>query len=500
MQQEILIHSAYHETRVVVLEDGAVQELHIERHSQRGIVGNVYWGKVIRVIPGMQSAFIDVGLNKAAFLHVADIWHPKPALDASTKSIASHPPIEKQLFAGQSLMVQVLKDTLGNKGARLTTQISLAGRYVVVLPQDTHIGLSQKITDPAQREALRQRLDEAMLSNFNFGIIARTQAQDATVAQLGADLQYLQDIWMFAQHTCKTKAAPQLLYEDVSLVQRALRDLCTEYTRAIRVDGAACYQSLRSFAAQTMPAVVDVMHLHTGEHGLFDLAGVETQINAALQRRVELPSGAYLVIDQTESMCTIDVNTGKFVGGKDFQETILLTNLEATQAIARQLRLRNLGGIVLIDFIDMPKTEQREQVQQALQKNLSKDTVRTQLYGFTQLGLMELTRKRVRESLAHVLMQACNCCNQTAQVKTAQTVGYEILREIELQARQFACKGFEVQADSSVLAWASQPGQGASLLASLEISLGRTITFTQNTLTPSDSSESTQAAFRVSTR
>jgi ribonuclease G len=476
MQQEILIHSAYHETRVVVVEDGAVQELHIERHSQRGIVGNVYWGKVIRVIPGMQSAFIDVGLDKAAFLHVADIWHPKPAAEhaSADKRAATHPPIEKQLFAGQSLMVQVLKDSLGNKGARLTTQISLAGRYLVVLPQDTHIGLSQKITDPAQREALRQRLDEAMTANFNFGIIARTQAQDATVAQLGADVQYLQDIWTLAQHTCKTKAAPQLLYEDVSLVQRALRDLCTEHTRAIRVDGAACYESLRSFAAQTMPAVVDVMHLHTGEHGLFDLAGVEAQINAALQRRVDLPSGAYLVIDQTESMCTIDVNTGKFVGGKDFQETILLTNLEATQAIARQLRLRNLGGIVLIDFIDMPKPEQREQVQQALHKHLAKDSVRTQLYGFTQLGLMELTRKRVRESLAHVLMQACDCCNQTAQVKTAQTVGYEILREIELQARQFNCTGFIVRLTNTVNTWFVE-GTGQPLLTALEHQLEKKV-------------------------
>jgi ribonuclease G len=492
MQQEILIHSAYHETRVVVVEDGAVQELHIERHSQRGIVGNVYWGKVIRVIPGMQSAFIDVGLDKAAFLHVADIWHPKPAVDAPP---VSHPPIEKQLFAGQSLMVQVLKDSLGNKGARLTTQISLAGRYVVVLPQDTHIGLSQKITDLAQREALRQRLDQAMPANFNFGIIARTQAQDATVAQLGADMQYLQDIWALAQNTCKTKAAPQLLYEDVSLVQRALRDLCTEHTRAIRVDGVACYQSLRSFAQQTMPAVVDVMSLHTGEHSLFDLAGVELQINAALERRVELPSGAYLVIDQTESMCTIDVNTGKFVGSKNFEETILLTNLEATQAIARQLRLRNLGGIILIDFIDMPKPEQRQQVQQALQKHLSKDTVRTQLYGFTQLGLMELTRKRVRESLAHVLMQACDSCHQTAQVKTAQTVGYEILRELELQARQFACTRFEVSAQASVIEWASDTAQGAGLFASLEASLGCTITFTQD-----QSANLAQPIFSVSTR
>lgn len=496
MQQELLIHNAYHETRVVVVEDGAVQELHIERHSQRGIVGNVYWGKVIRVIPGMQSAFVDIGLDKAAFLHVADIWHPKPAGDAPA---ASQLPIEKQLFAGQSIMVQVLKDTLGTKGARLTTQISLAGRYLVVLPQDSHIGISQKITSPAQRDALRQRLDQALPAGFSFGIIARTQAQDASTAQLAGDITYLQAIWQQAQQRCKTQAAPQLLHEDVSLVQRALRDLCTEHTRAIRVDGRAAYDSLRHFAQQTMPAVVGLMSEHTGEHGLFDLAGVEAQINAALERRVDLPSGAYLVIDQTESMCTIDVNTGKFVGGKDFQETILQTNVEACAHIARQLRLRNLGGIVLIDFIDMPKPEQREQVQLALQTHLAKDPVRTQLYGFTQLGLMELTRKRVRESLAHVLLQACPCCSQTAQVKTAQTIGYEVLREIELQSRQFACTGFEVQLNSAageVLVWSQQLEQGGDLCARLAQRLGTSIRFTLLDA-PVDSATSNRASFRV---
>ncbi len=464
MQQDILIHSAYHETRVVVVEDGAVQELHIERHSQRGIVSNVYWGKVIRVIPGMQSAFLDIGLDRAAFLHVADIWHPKPAADAPSRPPV---PIEKQLFVGQSLMVQVLKDAIGAKGARLSTQISLAGRYVVMLPQDAHIGLSQKITDAAQRSDLRQRLHSAMPESFAYGIIARTQAQDASTEQLAGDITHLMRLWSSLQHLCQTKAAPQLLHQDLSLVQRALRDLCNEHTQRICIDGQDCFAMLHDFALQTMPAVAGLMSLHQAEHGLFDLAGVESQINAALQRRVNLLSGAYLVIDQTESMCTIDVNTGGFVGRSDFQETIVQTNLAACQEIARQLRLRNLGGIVLIDFIDMPSDEHRAQVQRELQTQLSRDPVRTQIYGFTQLGLMELTRKRVRESLAHVLLQPCACCEQTGQMKTAQTLGYEVLRELELQARQFACKRLMVETCADVVEWLDH-GAGQPLLASLQ--------------------------------
>jgi ribonuclease G len=491
MQQEILIHSAHHETRVAVMEHGAVQELHIERHAQRGIVGNVYLGKVIRVLPGMQSAFIDIGVDKAAFLHVADVWHPKPSnANASANAPTCTPtvsvavtapqthdklsPIEKQIFVGQTLMVQVLKDSLGNKGARLTTQISLAGRYMVLLPQDSHIGLSQKIQGEPQRSALRERLKQALPAGFAFGLIARTQAQDANSGELGNDIQYLQTVWQHACTAAKTQAAPALLHRDANLAQRALRDVCGEQTRAIRVDGADCHQALQQFAALHMPALLDKLHLHTGEHGLFDLAQVDAEVNAALQRRVPLPSGAYLVIDQTESMCTIDVNTGSFVGGKSFADTILNTNLEAVRAIARQLRLRNLGGIILIDFIDMTSDAHRDTVRSELQQQLSKDPVRSQLYGFTALGLMELTRKRVRESLAHVMMHACECCQRSGQSKTPQTVGYEILREIELQARQFDCAGFEVRTTAALTAWFNQ-APSDELRLSLEQTIGKSI-------------------------
>ncbi len=476
MQQEILIHSAHHETRVVVMEHGTVQELHIERHSQRGVVSNVYLGKVIRVLPGMQSAFVDIGLDKAAFLHVADLWqHKRHDADKSADKLT---PIEKLVFPGQTLMVQVLKDPLGTKGARLTTQISLAGRYMVLLPQDSHIGLSQKIMDESRRRDLRERLDSALPNGFEFGLIARTQAEDASIEQLSGDIAYLNQVWLDAEQGAKTRPAPILLHRDANLAQRALRDLCTDNTRAIRVDGSTCYAELRAFAQQYMQVIVDKLRLHTGEHALFDLAQVDTEVNAALHRRVNLKSGAYLVIDQTESMCTIDVNTGSYIGAKNFADTVLRTNLEAAQAIARQLRLRNLGGIILIDFIDMANDDQRNQVRLELGRQLARDPVRSHIHGFTSLGLMELTRKRVRESLAHVMMQACECCSQTGQMKTAQTVCYEILREIELQARQFNSKGFSVVASPAVVSWFYDVDN--SFLADLEEAIGKPIKVMSN--------------------
>ncbi len=476
MQQEILIHSAHHETRVVVMEHGAVQELHIERHSQLGVVSNVYLGKVLRVLPGMQSAFIDIGLDKAAFLHVADLWqHKKYDVDKLAGKLTA---IEKLVFPGQTLMVQVLKDPLGTKGARLTTQISLAGRYMVLLPQDSHIGMSQKISDEAQRRAVRERLSKALPSGFEYGLIARTQAQDASTEQLGGDIAYLNQVWQAAQQAAKTCPAPALLHRDANLAQRALRDLCTEQTVAVKIDGAACHEALYAFSQQYMPAIIAKLSLHKGEHALFDLAQVDGEVDAALQRRVNLKSGAYLVIDQTESMCTIDVNTGSFIGAKNFSDTVLRTNLEAAAAIARQLRLRTLGGSILIDFIDMANEAQREQVRAELAHQLARDPVRSHIHGFTALGLMELTRKRVRESLAHVMMQACECCAQTGQLKTAQTVGYQILREIELQARQFDCKGFELRVSPLLNGWLNEVG--SELLNNLQTVLQKPIAMVEH--------------------
>ncbi len=466
LNHRILIHSAHHETRAALLENGILQEIHIERHHVSeavGIVGNIYLGKVVRVLPGMQSGFVDIGLEKMAFLHVADLLEVQQervakysVVNQRVATVSLSLPIEQRIFTGQTLLVQILKDPLGTKGARLTTQISLAGRYLVLLPQDTHIGVSQKITDVSIKQAIRDCLNAALPKQFSWGLIARTQAQYASVTQLADDIAYLTHVWQTIIKHTKNQAAPATLYRDIGLAQRILRDTCTEYTDSIVVDGMACYLQLQTFARTYMPAVLPKIQLHTAEHSLFDLAKVDIQINTALNRRVNLNSGAYLVIDQTESMCTIDVNTGSFVGKKQFSDTILNTNLEAVVEIARQLRLRNLGGIILIDFIDMTRLEDRDTVSNTLTKALAKDSVYTRIYGFTALGLMELSRKRIRESLAHILLHPCVYCEQMTQTKTPQTIAHEILRELELQTRQFSGTAFTIYIDHTVLTWFKQ--------------------------------------------
>lgn len=470
MTQEILIHQSQHETRVALMENACVQELHIERHAQRGVVGNVYLGKIIRVLPGMQSAFIEFGLERAGFLHVADLWQHK---NSSARDADKLTPIEKLVFEGQTIMVQVLKDPLGSKGARLSSQISLAGRYMVLLPQDSHVGISQKIAGETPRAALKTRLDAALPPDFAFGLIARTQAADATSEQLADDVRYLTQLWADMQLLAKTKPAPQRLHTDLGLAQRALRDLCTAATTLIKVDGPGCHDQLQAFAARHMPAILPKLQRHAGERPLFDLANIDDEVARALKRRVELKSGAYLVIDQTESMCTVDVNTGAFVGHKDFDETVLRTNMQAAGAIARQLRLRNLGGIILVDFIDMVRADHRAQVQSELERHLARDAVRTVIHGFTALGLMELTRKRVRESLSHQLCEPCAVCDTTGHIKTAQTVCYEILREIELEARQFSPQAFSVIASPAVVDLLTD--EEAPALAQLERFMGKTV-------------------------
>lgn len=469
--QDILIHQSQHETRVALMEQSEVQELHIERHAQRGVVGNVYLGKITRVLPGMQSAFVEFGLERAGFLHVADLWQHKNS--AAARDADKLTPIEKLVFEGQTLMVQVVKDPLGSKGARLSSQISLAGRYMVLLPQDSHVGMSQKIAGDAARAVLKTRLEAALPAGFQSGLIARTQAADASTEQLAADIGMLTQLWGEMQQLARTKPAPLQLHSDLTLAQRALRDLCTDATRSITVDGADCHSELQSFAARYMPAVLPKLQRHEGERPLFDLANIDDEVGRALERRVALKSGAYLVIDQTESMCTVDVNTGAFVGHKNFDDTILRTNLQAAGAIARQLRLRNLGGIILIDFIDMTRADHRAQVQAELERQLARDAVRTDIHGFTALGLMELTRKRTRESLSHQLCQPCPVCDTRGHIRTAQTVCYAILREIELQARQFNAQGFSVIAHPAVVDRLME--EEASALAQLEASIGKKV-------------------------
>jgi ribonuclease G len=450
-QQDILINWSPQETRVAVVEHGAVQELHVERTLERGLVGNVYLGKVARVLPGMQSAFIDIGLERAAFLHVADVWHPPQEGEtiSAARGAAALIPIEKQVFEGQALMVQVIKDPIGTKGARLSTQISIAGRLLVFLPQDDHIGVSQKIP-LAQREELRARLLR-LADTQGGGFILRTNGEDATEAELAEDIRYLRKAWARIKDASMRQPAKTLLHQDLSLMQRVLRDLVCESTQTIRVDSREQFDALKAFGAEFMPTAVEKLQHYKGERPIFDLYAIDEEIAKALARRVDLKSGGYLIVDQTEALTTVDVNTGGFVGARNFDDTIFKTNLEAAQAIARQLRLRNLGGIIIVDFIDMVREDHRESVLGEFRKQLARDRVKTSVGAFSQLGLVEMTRKRTRESLAHMLCESCPVCEAKGIVKTARSVAYDIFREILREARQFNPREFRVVASPKVI-------------------------------------------------
>jgi ribonuclease G len=444
MSEDFLVNFTPQETRVALMHQGVVQELHMERTASRGLVGNVYLGKIVRVLPGMQSAFIDIGLERTAFLHIADLWEARHNGEPAR-------PIERLVSEGQNLVVQVLKDPIGTKGARLSTQISIAGRLLVYLPQERHIGISQRIEKESEREALRAKLHQLLPPEEPGGFIVRTVAEFATEEALASDIAYLRKIWRELTNAARTASPPAVLYQDLTLSQRVLRDLVTAETARIVLDSRENYQRLLAFASEYMPQVVPLLEHYTGERPLFDLYSVEDEIQKALARRVDLKSGGYLIIDQTEAMTTIDVNTGGYVGSRNFDDTIFKTNLEAAHAIARQLRLRNLGGIIIIDFIDMENDEHRQAVLAEFQKALARDHTRMSVNGFTGLGLVEMTRKRTRESLAHVLCEPCPVCGGRGEVKTARTVCYEILRELLREARQFNAKEFRIIASPAVV-------------------------------------------------
>lgn len=426
-----------------MIENGVMQELQIERSSSLGLVGNIYRGVVCRVLPGMQSAFIEMGLQRAAFLHAGDI--------VECGDSAVQRPIQEVLHEGQSLMVQVIKEPIGTKGARLTTQISIAGRFLVYLPQQDHIGVSQRIESEAERELLKARLLGLLPENRVGGYIIRTMSETATDEELLADIDYLTKTWAHIRAQSILVAERALIFQDLNLPMRVLRDVVCADTEAVRVDSSETYQKLVDFAnLYAMTALGKLVH-YQGERPLFDLYNIEPEIEKAMSRKVELKSGGYLIFDQTEALTTVDVNTGSFVSGKNLSDTIFKTNLEAAQSIARQLRLRNLGGIIIIDFIDMDEDAQRESVLGELKKAVARDRARTGVNGFTPLGLVEMTRKRTRESLAHILCEPCSSCQGRGERKTAQTVCYEILRELLREARQFSARELRVLAAPKVI-------------------------------------------------
>lgn len=534
MSEELLINISPMESRVAVLDSGILGEIYIERHHKLGLVGNIYLGTVVRVLPGMQAAFIDIGQSRTAFLHVNDMQrlpstnpkksagepikdtadnttaNGKTANDSGTltdttknkatiaaDSLAMSPPvvsarskditpastkvlIQHRLHESQRILVQVTKDQLGSKGARLTTNISLPSRYLVYLPSSDHIGISQRIDGIDERSRLKTELTSLMQTvNLKGGLIARTAAERVPVDKLEEDIYYLVQLWrtICARHKESTQhQSSELIYQELSLPIRAIRDLVHTDTEKVIVDNVQIYEQVRHFAKSFVPFIYDRIIHYTAEQALFDVHRVEDDLRDALKRRVDLKSGGYLIIDQTEAMTTIDVNTGSFVGGRSLEDTVYKTNLEATHAIARQLRLRNLGGIIILDFIDMLEQEHKDDVLESLQSKLAQDYAKTNITQVSELGLVEMTRKRTRESLGQQLCEPCSTCQGRGFVKTAETVCFEIFREIMRCARTYnSPKKFTVVAHAAVidLLLTSE----ADTVAELEYLLGRVITF-----------------------
>ena len=430
MSNELLINVTPMECRVALIENGTVNELFVERSVKRGLVGNIYKGKVVRVLPGMQAAFVDIGLSRTAFLHINDmVWsRQKPT-----------PNVFDLLHPGQMLTVQVMKDMLGTKGARLSTDLSIPSRYLVLMPYGSHTGVSQRIESDEERERLRSMIERIQLQHKLPGsVIVRTAAEGVAEAEIAQDMAYLAKLWEYIQRKQQSVTVPTLIFEELPLPQRVIRDLANEQTSKIYVDSREAHGKLKEFVAEFVPNMQQVLLHYPGECPIFDLYHVEEDIQKALQTRVALKSGGYLMIDQTEAMTTIDVNTGSYVGGRSLEDTVFKTNMEATEVIARQLRLRNLGGIIIIDFIDMQEADHRQQVLGQFEKALEHDHAKTKITQVSELGLVEMTRKRTRESLEHLLCESCPTCQGRGFVKTAETICYEIFREILRYARAFA--------------------------------------------------------------
>lgn len=468
MSEEILINVTPPETRVAVIENGVLQEVIIERTRERGMVGNIYKGEVCRVLPGMQAAFVDIGLPRAAFLHLSDLCSKELEKKGSEN-------IEHYLHEGQHILVQVLKDPLGSKGARITMEISIPSRFQVYMPYGSCSGVSQRIECESERIRLRACLEAFREEHQCGGFIARTAAECVEEPILIADMAFLLKLWESIAEKINSAKPKQFIHKDLPLSVRTLRDLYKEGIDRVRVDSRETYHRLVEFAEMFVPEIVQVIEHYTGECPVFDIYSVEDEIKKALERKVKLKSGGHLVFDQTEAMTTVDVNTGGYVGGRNLEETIFKTNLEASQTIARQLRLRNLGGIIIIDFIDMKSEDHKKQVLKALERHLEKDRAKTKITEVSALGLVEMTRKRTRESLEHILCEPCCACGGRGVLKTPESICLEIFREIIREVRQYKVQTLLVLASNGVVEMLLD--EEADMLAELETFLGVQIKF-----------------------
>lgn len=476
MSEEILVNVTPMETRVAVIENGVVQEIYVEREAKRGLVGSIFIGKVVRVLPGMQAAFVDVGLERAAFLHAKDIWVKDKAIGADGLEVV--PNIRDLVQEGRTVVVQITKDMIGTKGARLTTHLSIPSRYLVFMPYSEHIGVSQRIEDEAERERLKALMDEIVDEESlgdSQGFILRTAADGIDKVSLRSDILFLWRMWCAIKEKSKSTKKVTKIHEDLPLYMRTLRDEVREEVEKVRIDSRETYAKVMDFAKEFIPGSESLIEHYPGERPIFDLYGVELEIQKALSRDVQLKSGGYLVVDQTEAMTTVDVNTGGFVGHRNLEETIFKTNLEAAQAIARQLRLRNLGGIIIIDFIDMEDVEHRRQVLRIFEKMLDRDRAKTKVTQVSELGLVEMTRKRTRESLERTLCEDCPTCSGRGFIKTADTACFEIFREILRQYRAYDADSYLVIASENVVDRLLD--EESANVADVEEFIGKTIRF-----------------------
>ena len=447
MAEEIFINVSANETRVGVVEQGLLQEVFIERTETKSIIGNIYKGKVVRILPGMQSAFVDIGQEKAAFMHVTDLIDGHEVLDK--ESGGKHPAITSMVSDGQQLLVQVTKEPIGTKGARITSNLSMASRYLVYLPGSSHIGISQRIEDKAERTRLTCILED--LSDGEEGFIVRTAAENANGEDIVKDAGYLRSRWKDIRTEGLMAKSPQVVHEDLPLPLRVMRDIINKNTTGILVDDLKTFTVLGRFLTDYIPEKKACLKEMPSNKLLFDMHQLDDQIEAALDRKVSLKSGGYLVIDQTEAMTTIDVNTGAYVGKKDLEDTIYRTNLEAAAAIPRQLRLRNIGGIVIIDFIDMINEEHKRQVRRMLEKGQQSDRVKCNVTQVSELGLVEMTRKRTYGSLLKMICEPCKVCEGRGFIKSAESICLEIFKNLQRKAKEVTGKECLIMASQTVV-------------------------------------------------
>jgi len=455
MANELIINATPHETRVALLEDKVLAEIYVERTKDRGIVGNIYKGKVVKVLPGMQAAFVDVGLEKAAFLYVSDVYgrvedYEEIGFQGEEIPTVVNPtlPIEELLSEGQEILVQVSKEPLGTKGTRITSHMSLPGRYLVFMPTVDHVGISRRIKDEKERRRLRETV--LGMKPPASGFIVRTASEGAAPEEIRNDMDFLLRLWANVQKKRENSSAPSLIHSDLTMVLRVIRDILSSQVNRIIIDSKEEYDNIISFITSYMPKEKYEITLYEKKEPIFDAYGIEMEIDKILGRKVWLKSGGYIVIDMSEALVAIDVNTGRYVGKRNLDDTILKTNLEAAKEIAYQLRLRNIGGIIIIDFIDMEREGDREKVYQALEEAIKKDRQKTNIFKISELGLVEMTRKRTRENMTRTLGETCPYCEGSGLIKSKTTVCYDIFRQIERSASELGGHNIVVEVNPEI--------------------------------------------------